>query len=672
MPTNVPNNAETANRTLPSRHGRTPEGTNVAVECDGDRRVFDPADLLDEDCNGENPLAVACVNAAAPPRFVINTLLNLEDEHRWALLSLIRQCNGRCTVEDESEPVPLFDAVLRLMVGHADIVRCQRGLRAAIEAAVLYYPEALEPACSRIRERMRQLGVTGIRTEEILRDARQLAIALTASDQEDDERGQEEAPLKANFADAPVSDDVLIPPGWDISDAGISRESNGGEDNIVICSTPVVVTGRLTTEHTGTEALRLDSKRDGTWRSRIVDRKLLATTRTVVDLSEYGIAVNSNNASQVVQYLADFESVNLSHLPHARVTNHLGWQGTGDTCGFLWGRTFITSDASHDGVDLNVVPPHEWPTMAMAFRGDGEGDEQLADGFHQRGSDERWIRAIDSVHHFPRVMLAMYSALATPLLSILDSPNFVVDLCGPTSQGKTITLRLAASCWGCPDEKSPSAAITTWDSTRVFIEGACAVQTDLPLVVDDTKRAKNQDQVAQIIYDVASGRGRGRGSPQGLRRSGTFRTVLLMNGEAPATSFTQDGGTRARVLTLWGSPFGGTSSETATMVNALDRSLRRHYGHAGPRLVSYLVQNRSRWSVWRKEYRNIQRAYEERAGDNSVANRMSAHFAVITMAARLAHEAMELPWDYADPVEPLWDELVREAEESDRSEAALR
>jgi uncharacterized protein (DUF927 family) len=498
------------------------------------------------------------------------------------------------------------------------------------------------------------------------------AESLAATADEHDERGEEQTPLKVNYADAPVSDDAVVPPGWNISDDGISREAGGEEnENKVICSTPIVITGRLTTEDAGTEAIRLDWKRDNEWSSRIFDRVVLATARTVVELAAYGVAVSSNNASQIVQYISDYEAANINNLPRARVTNHLGWQGANDSSGFLWGRTLITTDGTHAGVDMNEVAPHEWPAGAIAFRGNDEGDNQLADGFRQAGKFECWSKAVEPLVRFPRVMLAIYSSLTTPLLQILDSPNFVVDFCGPTSQGKTITLRAAASCWGCPDEKSPSAAITTWDSTRVFIEGACSVQADLPLVVDDTKRAKTKDTIAQIIYDVTSGRSRGRGSLQGLRRSGTFRTVMLMNGEAPATSFTNDGGTRARVLTLWGSPFGGTDSETANVVNALDRSLRRHYGHAGPQLVAYLLSNRDQWSSWRTEYRELCSSYERRAGNNSVANRMSAHFAAINMAARLAHEAMNLPWEYSDPVEPLWQELVTEATESDRAKAAL-
>ena len=51
---------------------------------------------------------------------------------------------------------------------------------------------------------------------------------------------------------------------------------------------------------------------------------------------------------------------------------------------------------------------------------------------------------------------------------------------------------------------------------------------------------------------------------------------------------------------------------------------------------------------------------------------MAAHIATLVMAARLAHQANLLPWDYADPVEPLWAELTARAAGADIAAAALR
>src|SRR5215212_8643622 len=181
------------------------------------------------------------------------------------------------------------------------------------------------------------------------------------------------------------------------------------------------------------------------------------------------------------------------------------------------------------------------------------------------GDDTSWVQAVAQVADRPRALLALYASLAPPLLEIIEAPNFGIDWCGFTSLGKTTTLRVAASVWGNPDERGTNTVLHTWDATRVWVERASATLDGLPLLLDDTKRAKQRSLVAQTIYDVVQGRGRGRGSPKGLRRSGSWRTILLSTGEAPATSFTEDAGTRARILTLWGSPFGNSDESTAQL-----------------------------------------------------------------------------------------------------------
>jgi putative DNA primase/helicase len=246
-----------------------------------------------------------------------------------------------------------------------------------------------------------------------------------------------------------------------------------------------------------------------------------------------------------------------------------------------------------------------------------------------------------------------------------------VSFSGETSVGKTTALRLAASVWGCPDEGSRAAAIFTWDATRVWIERALAILRAVPLIIDDTKRALNPQDVAQIIYDVASSCGRRRGSPLGTSGSGTWRTLMITSGESPLTSFSEDGGTRARVIDLWGSPFQVTNADTARIVNRLSQQVGSDYGHAGPRFVEFLLRNQPRWLLWREQYEQLRRQFQERAGSNSIASRLGSHCAALQMAEILSHEASIVPWRCQDVVANLWGDLVVETQDADRPTAAL-
>lgn len=481
--------------------------------------------------------------------------------------------------------------------------------------------------------------------------------------------------VKDALPSAPVTDAAVVPLGYQLTPSGVVEEhltDDGDTKRVAVASTPLVVTGRLIDINDNKESLRLAWQRDGRWREHTSSRVVTANARDLVGLADIGFPVTSRNAGDLVGYVAAYEAANLTHLPRARVSNQMGWQGPDGELGFLWGRTLIRPSGDDAGdIDIENVPPEDWREDWVAFHGADAGDAQIADAFGQEGTFEGWVQAAQIASAYPRVALALYGSLATAILEILGAPNFVIDWPFVTSTGKTTTLRVGASCWGNPNEQAAASLVGTWDATRVYIERLSTVLNGLPLFLDDTKRAKNPKLVGQVVYDVVSGRGRGRGSPRGMRRSGSWATVLLSTGESPATSFTEDGGTRARVLTLWGPPFGKADASTAPVVQGIDLGVRSNYGHAGPRFVRYLVSHRDEWDAWRNEYRRTQTAYAEKAGGNPVGGRLAAYFAVLDMAALLAHDALQLPWDYRDPVEGLWSDLLHEATEADRAAAAL-
>jgi hypothetical protein len=354
------------------------------------------------------------------------------------------------------------------------------------------------------------------------------------------------------------------------------------------------------------------------------------------------------------------------------VSSQLGWQGAQGGQGFLLGKTLVTGKGLVSAGTSSATGSSA--KTLVQFRGADDGDDQIAEGYHQAGTLENWLAAIAPVANYDPVKLGLYASFVPPILMILRAPNFGVDFAGETTGGKTVTLRIAGSVWGNPDEKNPSggSAVYTWVSTTVWRERASAILNNLPVILDDTKGAPSREDVERTIYGVSEGRGKGRGSIRGLARQGTWQTVLISSGEAPMTSFTHAGGTRARILTLWGSPFGVKDAKTGALVRRINQAIKRHYGHAGPLFLQFLQKERGRWPELRKAYLRLVDEYEKRAGDNALAGRLAEHFAAIRLTAQLVHEAIKLPWDYEDPIEPLWDDLVREAGDADRATAALR
>ncbi|MCL4351536.1 MAG: DUF927 domain-containing protein, partial [Firmicutes bacterium] len=483
------------------------------------------------------------------------------------------------------------------------------------------------------------------------------------------------------IADAPVPHDAIIPPGWTLLPQGVFEEKrhlNSETGNVEthltrVAPVPILITGRLRDIADGTESVRLEWPRDGHWIHVTVRRALIASARALVELADQGLPVTSATASTLAQFLADMEAVNLAILPKAQVSATLGWQRSdSELPSFLWGHTLLRSNMNPVSLqDLDGSNPQQWDHQAVAFHGTDSGDIQIADAFHTEGTAKAWETAIQQLVGYPRALVAIYGALTAPCLALLGAPNFIMDWAFMTSTGKTTTLRLAASCWGNPDERATNSVLGTWDVTRVWIERMSSMLNGLPLILDDTKRARHAKLVSQTLYDVASGRGRGRGTPRGMQRAGSWTTVLLSTGESPAVQFTQDGGTRARTVTLWGSPFGQPSQETARLVTELDTNLQRHYGHAGPQFVQWLLDHHASWPAWRQLFHSTQTLYQERAADNSIAIRFASYFAALEVVAQLAHQALNLPWDWEPVLETAWAAAIAENQDADRAAQAL-
>ena len=471
---------------------------------------------------------------------------------------------------------------------------------------------------------------------------------------------------------APISD--LVIPG----EYRIRADESGGYELVqsslfgqeVVAHCAPLITGRTIDIDEENQGLRLSWSRGNGFSHRVVDRAELFDARKIVSLTTFGYAVTSTNAKLQVDYFAQFEAENLLTLPTAKTTSHLGWQGKGREAGFLVGRQFINPKGESVKSELRA-DAMDWADGVVVFRGHGPGDEQIAEGYYAQGNFGDWVNAVQIASKYPRVLATIYCSFVSVMLAILDFPNFIFDLCSVTSEGKTTAQRAAASVWGCPDERQMSAAIQTWDVTKVFVERASAVLCDLPLILDDTKRATDTRIISSALYAVASGRGRGRGSVQGIQKSRVYRTVLISSGEQKVTSFSTDAGAKMRVLEIEGTPFGKVNAETAKVVESLNLAFRSNFGHAGPKFAEWLNQNRERWPEFRLRFNQKAQSYIESASSEK-AGRMATYAAAIAVTAELVHEALTLPFAFDDPLAKLWAEISGEADDAIGAGKAMR
>jgi len=445
-----------------------------------------------------------------------------------------------------------------------------------------------------------------------------------------------------------------MPRGFDMDVSGVYRLSasvDGTLNRTRIAPAPIFIAGRTVDVHSGEAKRQVIWRGPSGWCSRVIDRRTILDASKIILLTNLEAPINSNTTGQMVQYLADFEADNSHRFPVVRSAARMGWQPDG---GFLLPDVFyaVNDEASSN---FALTPP--------------SGLETLSSGWTTAGTWEGWLEAMGLVSSFPYMYIAMYAGAAAPLLSVLRIPGFVVDFSGETSGGKTTALRFSASVWGRPAESYPTA-MYSWDATKVWIERTSGFLHNLPLILDETKRARHPRIVRDVIYDFCQGQGRGRGSVDGTRHTESWRSVLISSGEGAATSFSQDAGTRARVLSLKGKPLGSDVDVGSRVSEEAQIILATNYGHLGRRLVQYLVANRASHDDIRQIFRQARDKYASIAR-TAVARRHAGHLAVLEVTAAIVH-LLGVPQPDVDPFGYLIESQEAAAADADRPLAALQ
>lgn len=408
-----------------------------------------------------------------------------------------------------------------------------------------------------------------------------------------------------------------VPERYACSERGVTEfvgQKDGGVSDRKVCHRPIVITRSFRELHGAASWVEVSWANTTTgWTSRRVSRAAISSARELVALAAFGAPVHSENAAQIVRWLAEFESANPS-TASATVSTRCGWQhGTRD---FLVG-------AQH------VARPGAEPVEL--FTDDDPGLEQVARAFRPSGTWQGWLDALEGVSDQAVPWAVLYASCAAPLLEVLGAPNFILDVHGVSGHGKTTVLRLGASVWGSPED---GRAIYSWAATPTAIERTLGALSGMAVCLDESNRVPLRDrpQIASIAYMIGNGSGKARGTIRGTQRRIEFRTVVLSTGEASIASYTEDEGVRGRCLPVYGAPLAN-----AEQAEALRVALGMHHGHLGLRLVRFLVdQSEAGFSDLQDRY-EVAKATFAGSGDPMV-RRGAQYLAAMWVGAHVAHE----------------------------------
>lgn len=352
---------------------------------------------------------------------------------------------------------------------------------------------------------------------------------------------------------------------WIADDTGVYQnrlQRDGTVQRLVACAHPILPVKRLINSQTGEEKLQLAFYRDAAWKTIIVPCIVCFSSQQIVNLSSQGILVSSENARHLVNYLHDVVGMNQQDtqlnqaLPCVSTVSQLGWQ-----------------------------QQEFFPYSDKYICDTSQEFQHLYQQFHSKGERKNWYDLIEILRQSEQsvvLRMTIAASLSSVLLEPLGVQSYVLHQWGTTGFGKTVSLMLAMSIWGNPEN---GALTRTMNMTSNAMARTAAFLHNLPFAADELQQLQSQwtDLNSMILY-LTEGMDRGRAKKEGggIEQMQTWRNCFLFTGEQPIINAQSGGGARNRVLEV------EVTSPIFQSGFTVANTLRQNYGWAGPEFIAYV------------------------------------------------------------------------------------
>ena len=342
---------------------------------------------------------------------------------------------------------------------------------------------------------------------------------------------------------------------WTVDNAGVRTEKitnkRGDTKTFHATSTPLAPAAFLESHDTGLHKVELHFLRNNKQSSVVCEREIVASKSKILMLANHGITVTSNDASNLVQYLADVERLNPTAIPHYKSVSRLGWVG----------KDFVpyNNDIKFDAEDEN----------SSLFR-----------AVVQSGSYSDWVQFMRPLRKNLYFRLMMAASFASPLIERVSALPFVFHLWGGTGMGKTVALMAAMSIWGDP---RGGKLTRTMNMTNAAMMSTAAFLNNLPFAGDELQTIKNDHEgYDKLIMQITEGIERSRMQYNRNLPTRHWNCAFLFTGEEPCTSNRSGGGAKNRVFEV------NFTDKIIDNGAEVVRFISQNHGHAGERFVKYI------------------------------------------------------------------------------------
>lgn len=273
-----------------------------------------------------------------------------------------------------------------------------------------------------------------------------------------------------------------------------------------------------------------------------------------------------------------------------------------------------------------------------------------SNGYDTKGTLESWQQEI--AHYANKntsMMLGIATALASPLLRLINAKSFGVHLFNASSKGKTTTLNISNSIYGNPDLIDLS-----WNTTPTALNNEASARNDGFITLDELGQAKKIYDVENIAYSLFNEKGRAKGIKEGGNDElSRWKITALSTGEKDVEGYLKSKGidiNAGQLIRLLNVPLIEANHlhdfpTNKAHADHLNEASLNNYGVIGREWIKYISENQS---TVKEEYKRFKAIWADRLAENTASQvqRVAANFAILETALHLARHLTQ--WSEED------------------------
>lgn len=274
---------------------------------------------------------------------------------------------------------------------------------------------------------------------------------------------------------------------------------------ILVCYHPILPIEKYKNLEDGSEKIKIGFYKNHEWEYLIVDKSTISSSQSIVKLSDFGVAVTSENAKYLVKYLAEIENLNQDKISTNSSVSRLGWFG-----------------------DDTLIP------YADKYEFDNEKDfPYLNEKFGQSGELKDWVEFFrERRKHNNTSRIIMASAVSSILLKKIKQPGFTLHIWGESEYGKTVACMVGQSIFGNPSQNDGKGIGINFNFTAAGLEYRLNLYNNIPLFVNEMQHQKDAKDYDKILFLISEGKGKSRATKTGgISKENNWNNVVITNGE---------------------------------------------------------------------------------------------------------------------------------------------